>query len=230
MATATAEPTDDQQEDPTAIPFPGDKRHVREQVNDHPYVTIFVSFHREPGDVLIVDDYQYDWFDGVKEMSAWAKHLRQFCEGDVVEYGDAMYVTVEAETGPVLNILGIDVHGVEDSDHKSAIVDHFKDNTEYLFPPRPAKAKSKSSQKAAIKGKIEATEKDPTPKAAVRRPKASSPKAAAKDENIVPRGRVARPTRSKAVEESTDEPVIRSRGFRAAKRAGRTPNQNQKAS
>lgn len=221
----------DQQEDKDAIPFPGDKRHVREQVNDHPYVTIFLDFHREPGDHLVIDDFQYDWFDEVPKMKAWAKSLRTFAQDDVETHGDVMYVTVTAETGPVLNIMDITVHGVEDKDHVEAIAGHFKDNPESaLFPARPAKAKPKSKQKAAVKGKVEASEKDPTPKA-IRRPKASRPKASGSTEDIVPKGRTTRPTRSKAAEETTTEPVIRSRGFRAAKRQqGKVANQNQKAS
>lgn len=196
------------------IPFPGDTRPVREQVNDHEFLTV-LSYIKRSGDDLFIAKWDYEWFDERDAAQEYADDMRAWAEEDVKANGDTLYAAALVETGAVLNVTSITVHGfVEDAWSNEMAQNIAKSPETMLFEPAEVK---KAARKAPAK-KAPAKKKTSTAVKGVVA-KGNEPKVKARP----------RPVKKTQPESAAPKPVVRSRGFRKPPVAERKLNQNQKA-
>lgn len=185
------------------LPFPDDKRPLREQANDHEYLVVLVYIaHGDARTKWYVADWQHDWFDNQDAADEWAKEVRIWATDDCREHGDWHYAIAVVRTGYPLDILSVSAHGYVDNTWRLSVCQSVTRTPEkVLF--------KEGVESAALKPKV------PIRKGAAKKG------IVAKGNAPVPKGARRKPVRQPGVKEDGVAPVVRSKGFRAKVRGAK---------
>lgn len=182
-----------------SIPFPGDPRPVREQVNDHEYLVVHVDMRPAAidGELDTPCAWYYDHFDTLKDAKAYAEEVKLWVTEDIrTQDDDPRWVVAYLATGFPLEVKSVTAHGYSDRKVQLATAKLFTSNPEANF------------------FEVGAT---PTNK-----PKSRPRKKVAED--VTPVARKGKRPVKKAAPKADDggvevTPVVRSKGFRAKARS-----------